>query len=116
MPGTGNAGLSCWQLLSVLGRGRMAVTFAVQLCWTRSPCLRLPPHAAMWPFLPLQLRSGRREQRDSPSPQSPARGELGHALKVVLPCVLTHQKALRQSQVGNAPRAGKHFLRSYLLL
>lgn len=52
MPGTSNAGLSCWPLLSVLGRGRMAVTFAVQLCWTRSPCLCLPPHAAMWPFPP----------------------------------------------------------------
>lgn len=67
---TGSIVLSCWKLLSVLGRWRMAVTFTVQLCWMQSPHTCLPPRSATCPF-PPQPRSAEARAAQLPFLQPP---------------------------------------------
>lgn len=116
MPGTSNAGLSCWPLLCPW-EGKDGCDLRCTAVLDAVPVPVPSPARSDVAFSSL-CSSGarRREQLASPLCKAPHAGELGHALKVVLLCLLTHQKAPRQSQIGNAPRAGKHFLLSRLLL
>lgn len=92
---TGSIVLSCWKLLSVLGRWWMAVTFTVQLCWMWSPHTCLPPRSATCPFPPAAPERGGESSSAALSAAALCTTEPGHALKVAVLCPHAPQKSSR---------------------
>lgn len=83
MLGTGSTVLSCWKLLSVLGRWRMAVTFTVQLCWMQSTHVPSPALSDV-SFPPAAPERGGESSSAALSAAALCTTELGHALKVAV--------------------------------